>query len=34
MNDKKLKNSDDNFNDIDLNEVFNDFYEKPQELSK
>jgi len=26
---KMLNNNDDNFDDIDLNEIFNDFYENP-----
>jgi len=32
---KMLNNNDDNFDDIDLNEIFNDFYENsPQSLIK
>jgi hypothetical protein len=29
---KMLNTNDDNFDDIDLDELFNDFYENPQQL--
>lgn len=34
MTEKKMLNNsdDDNFDDIDLNDVFNDFNEKPEQL--